>query len=425
MTRKPPKNGFLYISVLVTSLIVIATATTAFSISTSRFRSQQSKGDAQRALRAAEAEAHRVASMVSSADLSWRTQFASGVIGGWRADGEGTMLATRFSDSDLDLGDDPADLVEVTCFASVGRARRGVSCVLQPIPKALPILDFALISAGSVNVASSGAFNCTGKIRCGANVSFLAGAMASATQWHATTAIDAAARGEKVISGQALSIPGSTLITSYTAIGTQIPAGSLVLTGGALRLQKRILTPTVNPFGAANPAGIYWIDAGGLPVAVSECRIEATLAIINSSQVTLTGANLWQAPIRGGAALLTTAPIRIDQSVAVLRESTAGVNFNPATMPYRSVADNDTSDRYHSLLKGLIYTPSLFEWTADNPTHGMLLKGTVICGGASIAGPMSLLDDRASGDDPPLGFRLYDSMQFVHGSWRSIPVPAI
>lgn len=425
MTPTSPKHGFLYISVLVTSLIVIATATTAFSISTSRFRSEQSKGDALRALRAAEAEAHRVASMLSSADLSWRSELASGVTGAWRSGDEGAMLASSLTDSDLDLADDPADLVELTCFASVGRARRGVSCTLQPIPKPLPILDFALVSAGSINVASGGAFACTGKVRCGASVAFLTGAMASANQWHATTAIDPAARGELLVSGQAVAIPDSSLIAAYTALGTQIPAGSLVLSGGSLRLQKIILTASANPFGGMNPAGIYWIDAGGLPVTLSECRIEATLAIINSSQVTLSNANYWRAPIQGGAALVTTAPIRVDQSDAVLRESTASVNFNPSAAPFRGVSDSDLSDRYHSLLEGLVYTPSLFEWTDTNPTRGILLKGTIICGGASIAGPMSMQDDRSSQIDPPLGFRLYDSLQFVHGSWRSVPVPAI
>ena len=146
MSRRRAKTGFLYISVLVTSLIVVATATTAFSISSYRIRSQQSQTDALAALRAAEAEAHRMASRLSTADLSWRTDTLSGVIGTWRAGDGAAMLASRLVDADADLADDAADLVELTCFATVGNARRGVTCTLQPVIKPLPILDYAFIS---------------------------------------------------------------------------------------------------------------------------------------------------------------------------------------------------------------------------------------------------------------------------------------
>ncbi|MGV3483831.1 MAG: hypothetical protein ACO1RT_05390 [Planctomycetaceae bacterium] len=425
MRRPRSRHGFLYLSVLVTSLIVVATATTAFSISSYRMRSRQSKHESLAALRAAESELHRIASILSGTDLSWRNNLVSGAVSGWQARDEGAQVASRLVDADTDLADDPSDLVELTCYATIGRARRGAACTLQPVTKPLPILDFALVSTGSINVTATRALACTGKIRCGSSVTFLTGGSAAAKQWNATSAIAPAVRGEVIAAtGQSLAIPSSTIATAYTAIGTQIPAGSLPLVNGARQLRKSLLTPSVNPFGMANASGVYWIDAGGLPVMISECRIEATLAIINCSQVTLTRGNYWKAPLAGGVALLTTAAIRVDQSEALMIESSMGFNLNPAAAPFRAVSDNDTNDRYHSSIEGLIYTPGVFEWTAMNPAYGMLLRGTIVCGGASIAGPMSLQEDTSSRLHPPLGFRLYDQMEFVRGSWRTVPVPA-
>ncbi len=420
MTHNRPHNGFLYLSVLFTSLIVITMATAAFSISTNRLRGEESELDARSALRAAEAESHRVACMISTADLSWRTTSTSGTLCPRRAGDNGAVLASRLTDADADLADDPGDLVELTCFAAVGRAQRAVSCTLQPVIKPLPILDYTLISSGNISVGASGVLACSGKVRCGSSVVLNSAAAASAAQWNVTTSISNSARGEILVSGQALAIPASNITTSYQAIGTQIPITSLTLSGGSRRLRKLIISSTVNPFGAANSEGVYWIDAGGLPIQISECRIEATLVIINSTLVTISAANLWKAPITGGAALMSTAPIRFDQCVRELNESTANVNYNPTNLPYRSISDSDTSDRYPSSIEGLVYTPALFEWTANNAINGMLIRSKIVCGSATIAGVMSIDDDRTSQKTPPLGFRLYDSMRFVRGSWRSV-----
>ena len=424
-STSPTRNGFLYLAVLFTSLIVMATTIAAFSISTNRLRGEASQIDASSALRAAEAESHRIASLLSTADLSWRTTSTSGLISSWRAGDDGAMLCSQLVDVDANLSDDPADLVEVSCYASIGRARRGVAYKLQPVAKPLPILDFCIVSSGGVNVTAGGSLACTGKVRSGASVVVAAGAVASASQWHATTTIQSTARGEKITSGATIAIPASTITSSYIAIGTEIPLSSLLLASGVRRLQKTILTATSNPFGAADSDGVYWINGSGLPVTVSECRIEATLVIINSSQVTIADANVWKAPVEGGAALVTTAPIAMDQCVVVLRESTTSVNYNPASIPFRGVADNDMADRYQSCIEGLVYTPTIFEWRANNARNGMLLKGTIVCGNAIIGGLMSIEDDRRSQSNPPLGFRVYDSMRFVRGSWRSVQVPAI
>lgn len=423
MRRAPSRRGFLYLAVLFTSLIVIASATAAFSISTNRLRSRQTVLDSSDALRIAEAEAHRMASLLSTADTTWRSSFVHGVASSWRSADDGALVRSVLSDADGNLADDPAEPVTVTCYSALREARRGVAFTLQPIAKPLAILDHTLIASGSVSVTSPGTFACTGNVLCGSSVVIGPGVVASAGGWNATSTISATARGPQVISGQSVSIPSTAIASQYTELATPILSSSLPQSGGSLLLRRRILTSTVNPFGAANASGIYWINAGGLPLIITECRIQATLVITNCSQVSLTAANHLSPPSAGSAILVSTAPIRVTQCQRLLMESTTSTNFNPTSAPFRGVGDNDTVDRYQSVLEGLVYTPTVFEWASDNAVNGMWVHGTIVCGSAIIAGPMSLERDNDSITNPPLGFRLYDSMQFVHGSWRTVPVP--
>jgi hypothetical protein len=425
MKRMRPRQGFLYLAVLFTSLIVIASATAAFSISTNRLRSRQATLDSSDALRTAEAEAHRMASLLSTADLSWRSTLSNDVVSSWRSGDGGALLCSKLNDTDGNLADDSADPVTVTCYSALRQARRGVSFSLRPIAKPLSILDYGLVSSGAIALTSPATFASTGRVLSGSNIVVGPNVIASAAAWNATSAISSTARGVKTVTGQSVSIPGSTITSKYTELATPIAVASLPQSGGALLLRRRILTSTVNPFGTVNADGIYWINAGGLPVTISECRVRATLVITNSSLVTLTAANHLTSPSSGAAVLVTTAPIRVTQCARLLIESSTSTNFNPTSMPYRGVGDSDTADRYQSVLEGLVYTPGLFEWASDNAINGMWIHGTIVCGNATISGPISIEADRDSYTNPPLGFRLYDTMQFVRGSWRTVPVPTL
>ncbi len=422
--QREERSGFLYLSVLFTSLIVIATAAAAFSISTNRLRSEQTEVDASRAMRAAESETHRIASIISTADLSWRSNEANGTLSARRAGDGNAVLRYSLADSDGNLADDPSDPVDITCIAAVGNANRSIACTLTPVVKPLSLLSNAMISAGSIQFATGATFACSGTVESGSSVIVAAGATVSASSWKATAAVAPLARGEHVVTGRIVSIPASTITSNYIALGTQIPVASLPFESGARRLRRVVITSSLNPYSSPDSDGVYWIDAAGAALVISECRIDATLVVINCSQVTITSANLWKPPIEGGAAILTTAAIRIDGTVKVLREWTAAVNCNPVLAPWRGIGDVDMSDRYTSSLEGIVYTPGLFDWTATNAANGMMVRGTIVCGSAVISGPMFMDDDRSSELKPPLGFRSYDSMRFVRGSWRSLPVLA-
>jgi len=42
---------------------------------------------------------------------------------------------------------------------------------------------------------------------------------------------------------------------------------------GNRRIDEVVLSPAINPFGATDPAGIYWINAGGQALRLSHVRL--------------------------------------------------------------------------------------------------------------------------------------------------------
>ncbi len=66
-------------------------------------------------------------------------------------------------------------------------------------------------------------------------------------------------RGDLVDSS--VTLPSHDVVAKYIALGTEIPFLSVPQSGGDLLIQDQLLSPTSNPFGAADPAGIYWLDA--------------------------------------------------------------------------------------------------------------------------------------------------------------------
>ncbi len=425
MKRIRKRRGFLYLAVLFTCLIVVATAGAAFSISTSRLRSEESQLDAARALRAAHSELHRIASTLSTTDLQWRTSSVTGEPSSVCVGIGGSRITSILCDgeNDGDLTNDLSDRVVVKCYATVRNASRGVSCTLQPLARPLQLLEHSITCGGDIIVSAGASLATTGSIRSGGSVAIDTSAVASAAQWKATTAISANARGEAIVLGQPIAMPTESLINDYIEIGTMIPNSSLTIVNGTLTMKRKRVTATINDVTTLDEDSIYWIDALGLPLDICECRIEATLVVINSSRITITKANLWKPPAAGAAALITSSMIRIDGIERELVESTTSTNFNPPASSYRGIADTDTTDCYASCLEGLVYTPALFEWTANNPPNSMVWRGPIFCGTLVVGGPMSIEDDRRSQLDPPLGFLRYEEMQIVRGSWRRLDMP--
>ncbi|MCP4890217.1 MAG: hypothetical protein GY904_26890 [Planctomycetaceae bacterium] len=82
-----------------------------------------------------------------------------------------------------------------------------------------------------------------------------------------------------------VTIPPRDVVKRSITLGTEIPADKIPRFNGELLLANRLLTKRDNPSGPVDRAGIYWIDAGGARVIIKDCRLEATLAITNASNI--------------------------------------------------------------------------------------------------------------------------------------------
>ncbi len=229
-------------------------------------------------------------------------------------------------------------------------------------------------------------------------------------------------RGDLV--GSSVTLPSYDVVAKYIALGTEIPFVSVPQSGGDLLIQDQLLSPTSNPFGAADPAGIYWLDAAGSDVIISHCRFDATLAIRNAGLVEIQGGIVWNYPTTADVILVTDSPITLTSVEATLDEAVRNVNFNPTSSPYRQTLFNSTTtDVYPTELRGVVYTSSDFTLDPMVSNASLHVTGAIVANDLRIDGYMTVtqLDELLS--KPPPGLSNPTPMRFVRGSFRRIPSP--
>ena len=146
---------------------------------------------------------------------------------------------------------------------------------------------------------------------------------------------------------------GNLYVDKISVTDTGLPLAAYVM-------DRILLSPSSNPYGAVNAQGIYILDCAGVPVTIGPCRIVGTLVLLRAgSGTTIQGPINWEPAISGYPALLADQPIAIsfDSGVA-LSESTLGVNFNPSGTPYPysgGSANTTVADAFPSIINGVIY----------------------------------------------------------------------
>lgn len=191
------------------------------------------------------------------------------------------------------------------------------------------------------------------------------------------------------------------------------PAGHYVI-------DSKLISPSVNPFGAANPNGIYIINCNGQDVDIGRSRIVGTLVFRDPGPNTTIGAGVnWEAAEYNYPALLTDNVLTIALGSGAVGESTLGVNFNPAGTPYPFVSGtaNDTlTESYPSKITGLIYSTADLKLTDASTLAGIVVANqNVELSGANVS--VNYLNTYLN--DPPPGFDVGTiTMKIVPGTWQ-------
>lgn len=425
LPRKRARRGYVYIAVLFTTLIVMATVTAALSISTSRLRGEIDRDSQGEALRFAEAEMHRLAALMQSSS-SWRTDHINGVFTAWRSFTVNGVNATgnsqvrfRLVDPDGDLNDDHRDSVELTVHARAGNSQTALSIELEPDPQPLSLLNYSVTAADDIQLESA-TLSCELPVQVFDDCKTNTWGILTTPRIEITGYVQPTFRGDQ--STAAITLPALSVVDAYVDQGTEISAASIPAGGAGLLIQDIVLSPASNPFGSVDAGGVYWIDANGAAVEIANSRLDATVAIKNASLVRITGGVTWSFPQNAEVILATDAAIEFTGMEKTLDEATRGINFNPATTPYRSMSNANATDQYPTEFRGVIHTiGDIRIFNSGNPVLSFI--GSIICSDFEIEGYVTIRELSEIAANPLVGLSDYTPMRFVRGSLRRIPSP--
>ncbi|XZE51849.1 hypothetical protein SH139x_003515 [Planctomycetaceae bacterium SH139] len=407
------RRGSLYIAVLMTTVIVsvatlaglivfdVRTSTTADGIDAWRARSI-----ADSAIAAALAELN--------ADPDWQTNYQHGVPtqpASWMEGQFRYMLTNQAADLE-NLGDGQFTL---TAFGSSGRANAAKQITLAAKMTPVESLDKAIYVSNDleVNGGSLGSISTDGKLR---------------VQDEITSGADRIFAEEIQQTGEPDPLGGtatSNWYDYYVNNGTEIPRSVLprerllgLITVGH-RLENIVLSANHNPFGAANPNGIYYIRGDGLYVDIRDCRISATLVLLDVGWFSSLRGNLHMAPHNPDLpALMVDGAINHRALAGTLSEAALGVNFNPAHTPYRGQADTTLTGEYPSRIEGIVYTDRNYVVHAGS---SMPISGKLIVGGSlTVNSPLVVINSSPFLTQAPPGFQRIDGIEAKPGTYRSV-----
>jgi hypothetical protein len=411
--RRSQRAGTLYVAVLGVSMIVALIGLATLHLS--RVEIDVLSGAEQ----AAQAEllaqsAVEFALARTALDTNWRSNFASGVenpSGSWLSLGGGSFRYALV-DADGDLDDNANDAVTIRGIGRYGEATQVTTITAQPSASALDCLTVALHAGDDLN-CNGPSLTCNQMISSNDDINSSGGGSISSHAW----AVDSISGN--VIGNQyedqwpARQMPDSTSVWDYyLANGTRIDVDSIP----ANRIEDVVVSAGNNPYGAENLQGIYIVDCHGEGLTIADCRINATLVVVNpGSTVVLDDALTWEPPALHFPALMVQGNLNMAwNGTGVVQESAVGVNLNPAGSPYADVTDADQTDNYPSVISGLVYVSGNLQVTSACTLDGV----TVVGGTATFTANLTLTYSSAHAVLPPPGFSGGSVLRVIPRTWQ-------
>jgi hypothetical protein len=337
---------------------------------------------------------------------NWRQTHTSGV---WEANvpiGTGTYRLEGIDIVDGNLSNSPSDPVLLRGTGFQGQSRYKLQVTMTAKSNALTCLQVAM-HAGTDLTFSSATVQ-SDQVTISANNS----ATASNSPVWAKVQVVNAASGNYFRSGFTPGItprtmPGATVFDYYVANGTPIVYAGLPKSGGKTTIEKVVFSPTHNPYGLANPKGIYVIDCLTGDLRIYNTRIVGTLVILNPGVFSVQQAVNWEPAIANYPSLLVRGNAELAFASSTLSENSLSVDFNE---------DGDKLDTYPSLIKGLTYA-------SENVTTktSVTIDGVLVIGGTLTAqNTLTLTYESTFLDNPPPGFGGAPQMVVSPGTWKQL-----
>lgn len=340
-------------------------------------------------------------------DANWRTSLSHGY---WVTDRP--AAGGRFSLQGLDpldgsLADSAFEGVTLIGTGVYRNARQMVQVQAAPVIQPLDALRCALHAYGNIVVnagktvtviggpmSSNGALTNSGAIV--GNVE-----AASITGW-------AGVSGTVTVPAAAKAAVPSTVFAYFRDLATPL--------GMAGNMDKKLLGPGYNPWGATNASGLYYMDATGKSITIKASRILGTLVIECSGKTVTIDTEVLMEPARADYPTLIVngnVVMKHTSATTLLSEARSGVNFNPAAVPYRGSSDSFANDVYPNEIRGLVHVTGTLQ--IDEASR---VVGAVVCeGAATINGNATLVNDASLPGNLVGQYRQAGPMRVVQDSW--------
>jgi len=385
------RRGSTYILILGVSVILMVIGLSAATVARVNTRSVAADNDwAEAQILAFSAAEHALAAIQSTDD--WRTEFRNSETTVNLA--RGTFRWRLVDEADGDLADGDAEPFVIVARGQVNDAAYavGLNCLIdgEPLDALRCTLhankDIRLWASGRLTV-TNGPVSTNHKLRTH-HKSVLSGDV---------EARDVSGSGE--ITGTITApappkaMPARSVFDMYRQMATRIKPGYWIV--------GKVLGPGCNPWGAINPRGIYFIDAPGKCLLISDSRIYGTL-LVRCRQLLLTGNVLLDNSRRDQPALIVDGDLAtlMLSGLTNLREGKLKRNFNPRGAPYRGKIDTDIDDAYPSEIHGLVHVRR--DLWLDGATR---VRGVILCEGhVHCHGTSEIVHDPEIYERPPLGY---------------------
>ena len=402
--------GSVYFHVLASSLLVTLIGLAALSAARLQTRMVQRAKDYAKA-RSGAVSAVELGLLFVAQDPKWRDGWPSGV---WLSDkqlGDGTFTLEGIDPQDGDLTDSPYEPLVLTGIGSKGIARHKTQVTLVPVIEPLEALNTCLHASGDVQVKGGKRLTVVGAPVSTNGVldnDELIDGDAEAGSIDSVNTIT----GTLTVPAPAKPMPDAGVFADYAARATTIV--------GITQIDKKVLTPTSNPWGPADPNGLYFIDTGGSDITIKDSRIHGTLAIRTGSnkKVVIDNAVFMQNYRSDHPVLIVDGNLEIKHNSCdySLSEVSCSTNFNPVGAPYDGESDDDMLDAYPNEIRGLIHATG-YVHLYDSAR----IVGAIICEDeARVEGTNTIIHNPGLYASPPEGYTFVERMKISPGSWKQV-----
>jgi len=374
------RRGSTYVMILGVSMILMVIGLAAIAVTRINSRTVRTGNDwAEAQVLAFSAVEHALKRIDGVSD--WRTRFKGKETK--IAFGRGTLSWKLVDPDDGDLADDPQDPFQIVARGAVNDAAFAVSMDCHVSGDSLKALKTCLHSAGNINVKGKGV------VRIEGGPVSTNGELNTAKNSRITGDVEAASvKGKGKIDGSVTvpappkGSPDPKLFDTYAGMATSL--------GARTKVDKIILSPSLNPYGRPNPDGVYLIDAPGKNVTIRDSLIYGTL-VVRCKKLTLDKHLLVRNASSQMPALIVDGDV--DLSLSIWKPG-RHVGWRGGRNPWSGLRDKIPN------IDGLMHV------RGDLKVHKpAILRGAILCeGSVDWNTDAKIILDRAIQEDPPLGY---------------------